>query len=185
MRKSDLSNAQERIISRLSGANRLEAFEAAKQVCNGDSNALAKHLIEILRSGRRAFNRSAAAYAMQGVRTPLVIAPLERTVRNPEEASDVRGHAAETLARYHRRATHRLIQRQLQDTSKDVRFWCAFALGQMQEAAAIPSLRLLLKDKRVIRGFHSIAKEAADAIALVEQRTPRSRCTYCIRDSDK
>lgn len=182
MRNHAISTATEFIIARLNGRSRLDAFEAAKQVWNIDGNAVAKQLIEVLRSGRRPFNRSAAAYAMQAVSTPSVIAALERTLRTREEASDVRGHAAETLAQHHRKSTHRLMQQQLQASSKDVRFWCAFALGQMQEARAVPALRMLLEDKREVRGFHSVAKEAADAVHLIELRSSRRRCPYCVQN---
>jgi HEAT repeat protein len=169
------------LIARLGGRNRVDAFEAAKQVWNVDANAMATRLLNILRSGRRPFNRSAAAHALQMVSTPSVIAALERTVRNKAEAPDVRGHAAETLAHRHRRSTHELMLRQLLDPSKHVRFWCAFALGQMEERAALDLLRALLSDNRKVHGFHTVAKEAADTIHIIENRKLGRRCPFCIR----
>jgi HEAT repeat protein len=118
---------------------------------------------------------------MQAVSSASVINALERTVRNKSENPDVRGYAAETLAHRHRRSTHNLLIKALQDPSKDVRFWCAFALGQMREKKAVSVLQLLLSDQRLVRGFHSVAKEAADAISEIEQREPKRRCPYCIR----
>ena len=169
------------IIARLNSRNRIEAFEAAKKIWNIDGNALAKELIQVLRSGRRPFNRAAAAYAMQSVSTPATIAALEQTLRSETEASDVRGHAAEALAHGHRKSTHALMRQYLKDSSKDVRFWCAFALGEMEDVAAIPDLKLLVKDKREVRGFHSVADEAADAIKTIEQRSSGRACPYCVR----
>jgi HEAT repeat protein len=120
---------------------------------------------------------------MQAVSSPSVINALERTVRNKSENPDVRGHAAETLVHRHRKSTHSLLLKTLQDPSKDVRFWCAFALGQMREKRAVPILRLLLSDHRQVRTFHSVAKEAADAITEIEKHKSGQRCLYCVRSA--
>jgi len=74
-----------------------------------------------------------------------------------------------------------LLIKVLLDPSKDVRFWCAFALGQMREKEAIANLRLLLNDSRPVRGFHSVSKEAFDAIVDIERREKGKRCPYCLR----
>jgi HEAT repeat protein len=174
-------SAEKALFGQLNGRNRIDAFEAAKRVWNIDGNAVAKQLIRTLRMGRRAFNRSAAAYAMQAVSSASVINALEKSVRNKSENPDVRGHAAEALAHRHGRSTHDVLIKALQDPTKEVRFWCAFALGQMREKKAVPILQLLLSDQRLVRGFHSVAKEAADAISEIEQREPERRCPYCIR----
>jgi HEAT repeat protein len=180
VRTSPAKSTQKALIGQLNGRNRIDAFEAAKQVWNIDGNAVAKQLIETLRTGRRPFNRSAAAYAMQAVSSTSVINALERTVRNKSENPDVCGQAAETLAHHHRKSTHTLLIKALQDPSKDVRFWCAFALGQMREKKAVPVLQLLLSDHRLVRGFHSVAKEAAAAISEIEEHVRGGRsCWYC------
>jgi len=182
MRAATTKSLQETIIAQLNGASRIDAFEAAKEVWNIDGNAVAKQLIETLKRGRRAFNRAAAAHAMQAVREIHVIMALESTLRNKSEYPDVRGHAAETLAHHHRKATHGLLLKTLMDPSKHVRFWCAFALGQMRERKAVPILRLLMSDQRQVRGFHPVAKEAADAIGEIERRESGRRCHWCVRD---
>jgi HEAT repeat protein len=173
---------REILIAQLNGASRIDAFEAAKEVWNIDGNAMARQLIETLKRGRRAFNREAAAYAMQAVRGIHVAIALETTVRNKSEHPKVRGEAAEALAHCHRKSTHNLLLETLRDPSKDVRFWCAFALGQMRERKAVPILRLLMRDQRQVRGFHSVAKEAADAIDEIERRQPGERCHWCVLD---
>jgi HEAT repeat protein len=181
VRTSSRKSTATALIVQLNGRSRIDAFEAAKQVWNIDGNAVAKELIQTLRGGRRAFHRSAAAYAMQAVSNASVINALERTLRNKSENPDVRGQAAETLAHRHRRSTHKLLIKVLQDPSKDVRFWCAFALRGMREKKALPILQMLLSDRRLVRGFHSVAKEAADAIREIEQKEVRRRCPYCVR----
>jgi len=182
VRAATTKSSAETIIAQLNGASRTDAFEAAKEVWNIDGNAVAKQLIETLKRGRRVFNRAAAAYAMQAVRDIRVTMALESTVQNKSEYPDVRGHAAEALAHCHRKSTHNLLLETLRDPSKDVRFWCAFALGQMRERRAVPILRQLMSDQRQVRGFHSVAKEAADAIGEIERRQPGRRCHWCIRD---
>ena len=160
MKENSTKSAAKRLIAQLNSRSRFDAFEAAKQVWNMDGQLVLAQLIQTLRAGRRAFNRSAAAFAMQAVRNAKVIPALEGTVRNKSENPDVRGHAAESLAHYHRKSTHNLLIETLQDTSRDVRFWCAFALGQMHERKALRDLKSLLNDRRVVRGFSSCWKRS-------------------------
>jgi HEAT repeat protein len=74
----------------------------------------------------------------------------------------------------------------INDSSKDVRFWCAFSLGEMAEKRALPSLkRLAATDRRMVKGFHSVAKEAADAIENIQEGNVGHRrkrgCIFCVR----
>jgi HEAT repeat protein len=182
------------IVSRLNGRSQVDAFEAAKGAWDDAANAvsagkttdkqLERSLILTLKNGRRPFNRAAAAYAMQLVSSPRVIRALETVVKNKSEHPRVRGEAAEALAHRHRRKSHAVLLAGLGDSSKEVRFWCAFALGEMAEKRAAASLEALATDKRVVRGWHSVAKEAADArknIKAAGKDWRRGRCVYCVR----
>ena len=122
---------RQQIISRLNGRNQVDAFEAAKAVWEDSDKQLERSLIRTLKSGRSPFNRAAAAWAMQAVTTPQTIRALENAVKNKRENPRVRGEAAEALAHCHRRKSHDMLLAGLRDSSKDVRFWCAFALGEM------------------------------------------------------
>jgi HEAT repeat protein len=177
---------RQQIISRLNGRNQVDAFEAAKAVWEDSDKQLERPLIRLLRNGRRPFNRAAAAYAMQVVRTPQTIRALESAVRNKREHPRVRGEAAEALAHCHRRKSHDVLLAGLRDPSKDVRFWCAFALGEMAEKRAVPALkRLVASDRRIVKGFHSVAKEAGDAIENIQTEKiahrRRNGCAFCVR----
>jgi HEAT repeat protein len=177
---------RQQIISQLNGRNQVDAFEAAKAVWEDSDKQLERPLIQLLRNGRRPFNRAAAAYAMQVVRTPQTIRALEGTVRNKREHPRVRGEAAEALAHCHRRDSHDVLLAGLLDPSKDVRFWCAFALGEMAEKRAVPALqRLAASDKRIVKGFHSVSKEAGDAIDNIQTEKiahrRRNGCVFCVR----
>ena len=107
-------------------------------------------------------------------------------MEDKSEHPRVRSEAAEALAHGHRKNSHNVLLKGLGDPSKDVRFWCAFALGEMAEHRAItPLKRLVATDKRVVKGFHSIAKEAADAIENIQSEKKEHRrkggCVFCLR----
>jgi HEAT repeat protein len=187
----------DRIILRLNGSDQVDVFEAAKaiwteagkRVKSQDIRAdlrLERPLITTLRRGRRAFNRAAAAFAMQMVSAPKTVMALESVVKNKSASPRVRGEAAEALADSHRTKSHNVLLRELNDSSKDVRFWCAFSLGEMAEKRALPSLkRLAASDRRIVKGFHSVAKEAAAAIEKIQSGNVGNRrrhdCVFCER----
>ena len=121
--------------------------------------------------------REAAAYALRGyffehTADNRVLTALIGVVRNPEEHPGVRGQAAESLAySRNKRACSSLISA-LRDPSAEVRFWAAFALGQIRCQAALPHLRRLAhNDKRRLRGWWGVGKEAADAINEIRYGT--------------
>ena len=177
---------RQQILSRLNGRSRVAAFEAAKTVWEYSDPRLERPLIQTLKHGRRPFNRAAAAFAMQMVTSPRTIKALETVVRNRSESTLVRGEAAEALAHCHRQRSHEVLLAALQDPSKEVRFWCAFSLGEMAEKRALVSLRRLTdSDKRMVKGFHSVAKEAADAIENIQTakvaHRRRNGCVFCVR----
>ena len=184
-RVSVTQEQRRRVIAGLNGRSQVEAFEAAKLVWKDSDVELECPLIVALKNGRRPFNRSAAAYAMQVVGTTKVVAALERVVNNKSEHQRVRGDAAEALAHNHRRRSHDVLLKNLSDPNKHVRFWCAFALGQMAEQRAIPVLEQLAStDARMIKGFHSVAKEAADALDNIKTELSghrrRGGCIFCM-----
>jgi hypothetical protein len=56
----------------------------------------------------------------------------------------------------------------------------------MAEKRAIPALkRLVASDRRIVKGFHSVAKEAADAIENIQTENiahrRRNGCVFCVR----
>jgi HEAT repeat protein len=102
-------------------------------------------------------------------------------VSNESENPGVRGEAAEALAHFHRKASHHVLLNGLADSSKEVRFWCAFALGEMGDADALPLLKkLAAKDHQIVRQWWVVSKEAADAIRSIEKER-RRRCPYCMQ----
>jgi len=164
----------------------VQAFEAAVAIWNDSDQHLEPSLIWTLRKGSRPFNRAAAAYAMQMVCSQKTILALEQAFRNKSEHARVRGEAAEALAHCHRKESHDVLLAGLLDPSKEVRFWCAFALGEMGDRRAIPTLkRIVATDKRIVKGWYSVAKEAADAVRNIEKGRKsyrgEGRCGFCFR----
>jgi HEAT repeats len=174
-------------IERLNGRSSIDVFEAAKEILNKDDRDTLRSVIHTLRHGKRVVNRTAAAYALNLMRGKSVIPALEKSFGNLKEHPKVRGQAAESLAHSHREKSHRLLRQNLSDPSKDVRFWCAYALGVMGDGEAIAPLRELVgKDHRVVRGFWSVSREAKAAVRMIqrEMRKKRGRhpkrCPYCL-----
>jgi HEAT repeat protein len=164
----------------------MDAFEAAKVIERGPDVSLEKGLIATLQHGRRPLNRTAAAYAMQGIKTVRTIGALERALADRSEHPRVRGQAAESLIYNHRSRSHNVLMKELGDSSKEVRFWCAFALGQIAEQRAISALkRLAASDRRIVQGFWSVRKEADDELRNIENNNRfhrrREGCAFCIK----
>ena len=172
-------------LERLNGRSSKEAYEGAKEILQKDDPGVLPSVIKTLLRGKRVLNRAAAAYALNLTHGKAAIPALERTVGNKEEHPKVRGQAAESLAHSHRPESHRILRENLNDVSKEVRFWCAYALAEMaDEDALIPLKDLAESDHRVVRGFWSVSREANAAIRAIRQKTRergrrRKPCLFC------
>jgi HEAT repeat protein len=173
-------------VDRLNGRSSVDAFGGAQELFEKDDLDSLRSVINTLRRGKRVLNRTAAAYAMNLMHAKPAILALEKSVGNQREHPRVRGQAAESLAHNHRENSHRLILKNLMDPSKEVRFWCAYALAEMGDGDAVVNLRKLArKDRRIVRGFWSVSREARAAIRKIqdEMRDRRKRhsrrCLYC------
>ncbi len=167
----------------LEGLNSRSAFkanEAAQDIIRSSDPRLLPGIIRTLRSGRRLHNRIEAAYALRTMDGVQGTATLERIVSNRAENPHLRAFAAEGLAGRHRARSHTTLLRNITDGSREVRFWCAFALGQMRERKALPFLRALAdKDHRILRGWWEVSKEARDAIRNIERGWGIRFCPLC------
>jgi hypothetical protein len=173
-------------LERLNGRSSLEAYEGAKEIGHKDDPDTLRSVINTLLRGKRVLNRAAAAYALNLTHGKAAIPVLERTVANKREHPKVRGQAAESLAHNHRPESHGILRENLNDASKEVRFWCAYSLAQMtDEEALIPLKELARGDHRVVRGFWSVSREANAAIRRIRQEMRgrgrrRKPCLFCL-----
>jgi HEAT repeats len=172
-------------LQRLNGRSSVEAYEGAKEIWQKDDPGMLPSVINTLLHGKRVLNRAAAAYALNLTHGTAAIPALERTVGNKREHPKVRGQAAESLAHNHRPESHRILRENLNDVSREVRFWCAYALAQMaDEDALMPLKELAESDHRVVRGFWSVSREANAAIRRIrkeikERGRRRKPCLFC------
>lgn len=172
-------------LERLNGGSSVEAYEGAKEIVLKDDPRLVSSVVKTLLRGKRVLNRAAAAYALNLVHGKAAVVALERTVANRREHPKVRGQAAESLAHNHRPESHGILRENLNDVSKDVRFWCAYSLAEMaDEGALIPLKELARSDHRSVRGFWSVSREAKAAIRSIRKKIKepgrrRKPCLFC------
>ena len=170
------------LVERLNGRTS-DVYEAAKELWDRDDPGTLRSVIDTLKNGKRVMNRTAAAYALNWRKTAILA--LEKSVDNRQEHPKVRGQAAESLAHNHREKSHRVLLRNLVDPSKEVRFWCAYALAEMGEADALIPLKDLVKsDHRIVRGFWSVSREARSSIRRIhnemrQRKARRNPCLFC------
>jgi len=97
---------------------------------------------------------------MQRLKTPKVVRALERSVEDKSEHPRVGSEAAEALAHGHRKNSHNVLLK---------------GLGEMAEHRAITPLSALSQRTRVVKGLHSVGKEAADAIENIQSEKKEHR----------
>jgi HEAT repeat protein len=172
-------------LERLTATSSIEAYEGAKEILQKDDPRVVRPVINVLLHGQRVLNRAAAAYALNLMRGNAAVLALEKVVANKREHSKVRGQAAESLAHNHRAKSHDILRVNLNDPSKEVRFWCAYSLAQMSDKdALVPLKRLAEEDHRVVKGLWSVSKEAKWAIReirkeMTERKGQRKLCLFC------
>jgi HEAT repeat protein len=170
---------------RLNGRSAVLVYEAAKEIWEADDPATLRSVIHVLKHGRSALNRTAAAYALNLMHRKAAIPALEQTVDNKKEHPKVRGEAAESLAHNHREKSHQVLLQNLNDPSKEVRFWCAYSLSEMCDCEALIPLRhLASSDHRIVGGFWSVSREAKAAIRNIRgnirnKKSHATRCLFC------
>ena len=144
------------------------SWEAAKSLAMLKSKRALRPLIAALREAADTNKRQAAAYALGWLCDQRAVEALIGTLNNRREDAGVRGQAAESLGNLgDKRAVGPLIA-VLKDASTEVRFWSAFALGQLQDRRALPELtRLANIDRAILDGWWEVGREASDAIARI------------------
>jgi HEAT repeat protein len=103
------------------------------------------------------------------------VAPLLRVLDDATEQPSVRGVVAEALTgpRSLRAVPHLVAA--LRDPHIEVRFWAAFALGELGDASALPSLEELARtDDGVLEGWGTIRDEASAAVESIRQAGQRT-----------
>lgn len=146
-------------------------WEAAKALGEIKSKRAIKPLISTLFQGKDVEKRAASAYALGLLHDKQAIAPLLSVLHNKAEQPKVRAQAAEALAWFgdRRKSVIDALIAGLKDTSVEVRFWSAYALGELKAKRAVNELERMAKDDDVLPGWWSISEEASNAIGRIKQ----------------
>lgn len=149
--------------------------EAAKALIDTKGRYVQLGLERLLRSHESPKVRAEAAWALgfhsSGSRA---VPTLLWVLGDRTEDTDVRCHAAEALGhlvpeREHAEVLAALLHA-LTDREPEVRFWAAFALGNLGDQRAIPALEHLAeRDSESVPGWWSIRKEALDSIEQIRR----------------
>jgi HEAT repeat protein len=164
----------------------ITSCEASKQLALMKGRGTASRLARIMRGAKTPESRYAAAWALSQpeVRSVQVMPALIEALEDAHEDMDVRGQAAESLGLLfggrvgkagYERVGHTLVGF-LEHPDPALRFWCAYALGQLGFRPALPTLRLLAHgDERLYKLWWTVGEEAEDAMDVIEGRRPQDR----------
>ena len=175
--KFEGQQAEDALLRILRGRRRSLWMQAAAGLATARRSRTAHALMGIVVQDSAPVRREGSVYALgfmdaKGREAELVDTLLLALEKDP--VAHVRAQAAESLAnrlRFTRikggsRARGALIKH-LTDTSADVRFWCAYAVGELRLKAAVSSLRRLTRDRASVSGWWSVGTEARDALKVI------------------
>lgn len=171
-----MSSTWKQLLTTIEEGDEYDRVEAAKALADVEDREVTGALAAVLRLSVDQDARKWAAYTL-GFRgderaKPVLIAAL----RDRTNSIDIRCHAAEALGhllecRRGQREARAALREALTEKPADLRFWSAFALGNIGTRADIPPLQALAAgDYRVVPNWWSVSKEAADAIARIQSR---------------
>jgi HEAT repeat protein len=148
-------------------------WEAAKALGIIGSKRAAPRLAAMLAGADDTETRAAAAYALGLLCDARSTAPLLNALSDTGLAPKVRGHAAEALGYLRDAAAVDALVAALRDAHAEVRYWAAFALGEIGDRRALPELRrLAATDQARLHGGETVshaAEEAAESISAGEK----------------
>jgi HEAT repeat protein len=149
-------------------AIRAQAVQALGELNVTYPDVLTK-ILTLLKTDEDTDVRVRVAYSLGLIAHESTLMFLVDTLTNEGENSSVRGMAAESLVSFHDPSVIPILIEALSDKSGEVRFWCAFALGQLGAIEALPVLeRLVAEDHEEIQGWHKVSQEAASAILAIK-----------------
>jgi len=157
------------------GVDPVMTWEAAKAIPGLKSKRAVPALIAILQDSDSERHRIAAAYALGFSFDRRALEPLVTVIRDPAQGPELRGQAAEALGYLRDRVAVNPLLRILSDPSAEVRFWAAFALGEIGDQRALPKLReLVATDNGVLPQWGTVREEAAAGVAKLEGKAESS-----------
>jgi HEAT repeat protein len=152
------------------------AFEAAKALIQIRAKNTAPPLVRVLEDRNSSPDqKSAAAYTLGWLGVPNTVPALRAAAMNLDLDAGVRGHAVEALGVMQARDAVSDLISLLSDASPEVRYWTAYALGQIGDPESIPALeRMASSDVAVLSWDRSLKQEALDARESIRAKEERS-----------
>jgi HEAT repeat protein len=115
--------------------------------------------------------RAMAAHGLGLAGDARAVKPLLTVLQDKDEHSTVRAMAAETLAALQASEAVSPLVSALRDDAIEVRFWAAFALGELGGPDVIPHLaELAERDPGILTGWWSVRQEALGAVEQIRNR---------------
>lgn len=179
------ARALKRALADIQKDDEVARVEAAKTL-SADPAAFVP-LRKLLQTATRPETRLSIVFALGWQSDMRSWAMFIKILGDQNESPAVRAQAAEGLAyKFYRKrrgtstfqSVIKLLETALKDSSPDVRYYAAFALGTSGERGAIPALRIAAKDRSTSKNFvGTVGDEAVDAVKQIESvaraaRTP-------------
>ena len=145
-------------------------WEAAKALEQLHAQSAAPTLLRVLKRDD-AVKQSAAAWLLGLLGVRGTISSLKNAAFDSELGIEVRGHAVEALGVMRADEAVPDLITLLSDVSPELRYWAAFALGQIGDPQSIPALEQMAStDVAVLPKDRSLKNEALDALAAIRAR---------------
>jgi HEAT repeat protein len=139
-----------------------------------DDPVAVEPLIRALTMDPSADVRRMAAWSLGRIGDDSALNPLIAVLNNPKDDPSLRAECAEALGELGLEAAVMPLLEALCDTSAEVRFFAAFALGLIGDPAALPALQhMAATDGGIAQGWGPVREEAADAIKAINVRSRR------------
>lgn len=151
-------------------------WESAKYL-ESSVNDIFLQLLRSLTAGDNAETRAAAAYVLGFVRCATARIPLEEILKNSKQDSRLRGHAAEALGYIADPRSQPVLLDHFLEGDDRVRYWCAFALGELADLGILPTLEKAAQDGSDVQPIDglSLRDEVLEAISKIKKRANSNR----------
>lgn len=142
--------------------------EAARALGTIGSAKAALPLISAVQSDASDEVRFYSIYALGLIGDDIAVEPLVAVLMDLSQVARVRGMAAETLSRFRGDRVVSTLTSCLSDSLAEVRYWAAYALGELGASQALSELsRLANTDHEMTLEGESVSDEAAEAVRKI------------------
>jgi HEAT repeat protein len=141
-------------------------WEAARALAALHVTGAQLRLVRLLRS-HDLERRKAAAWTLGWLGGATSAKALCSVAADVADDADVRAHAAEALGVIKAKSSTSVLISLLSDEVAEVRYWAAYALGQIGDPAAISVLERVGRSDRALTRHGSVGGEAIDALAQI------------------